>query len=492
MLRERTILVLTLMFCVGIAGTFWHLWELSSRLVRLTALEGTSAHAYSLEEVRTVYTSEVVERLQGHGVTVAHDYASREGAIPLPVTFSMELGRRIGEGTPGMRVRLYSDRPFPWRADGGPRDAFEAEALRRLTASPERPFYRFEVVDGRPSLRYATADRMRAACVPCHNSHPDSPRRDWKVGDVRGVLEVITPLDRVAARTRTGLQETLLLMSAMAVLAVSGLGLGIGRLRRTNTELMQALQSLGASREQIELQRDELAHVARVGALGQLTAALAHELNQPLAAIRANAQATRRLLAAGRRPDDLDEALGDIASDAARAADLIRRLRDLLRRREMEKIPVDVNRVIQDVEPIALPEARRHEARLALRLAPDLPRVAGDAVQLQQVLLNLVRNAGEAMTSTPVERREIVVRTSAGTEAEVTVAVEDAGPPVDPATLGAMFTPFHSTKPEGLGMGLAISRSIVEAHGGRLWAERREAGGLAVRFTLPATREPGG
>ena len=262
----------------------------------------------------------------------------------------------------------------------------------------------------------------------------------------------------------------------------------VQRLGLVGEIIMEALLRREAE-ESSRRQRDELTHMARVGALGQLTAALAHELNQPLAAIRANAQATRRLLAAGRQPDDLDEVLGDIADDAARAGDLIRRLRDLLRRREMEKIPLDVNQALQDVEPIALTEARLHEARLVLQLAPALPRVAGDAVQLQQVLLNLVRNASEAMAETPPEDREIVVRTYAETPEELTVAVEDAGPPVEEATLEAMFTPFHTTKAEGLGMGLAISRSIVEAHGGRLWASRRPERGLVVRFTLPAQRE---
>jgi C4-dicarboxylate-specific signal transduction histidine kinase len=401
----------------------------------------------------------------------------------------MELGRRIGERAQGMQVRLYSNHPFPWRSDGGARDAFEREALRELTARPERPFFRFEHVDGRPVLRYATADRMRAGCVPCHNSHPSSPRTDWKIGDVRGVLEIVRPLDRATSQARTGLHETFVLMSGMAVLAVFGLGLGIGRLRRANTELTQTLQSLKESIGKVALQRDELAHVARVAALGELTAAIAHELNQPLAAISANAQATRRVLASGRQPDDLDEVLDDIVSDAGRAGGLIRRLRDLLRRRQLERIPLDVNQALLDIESIALTETRRHEARLVLQLAPGLPPVAGDAVQLQQVVLNLVRNASEAMAGTPPEDREIVVRTYAETPEEITVAVEDAGPPVDADTLEAMFRPFHTTKPDGLGMGLPISRSIIEAHGGRIWSAPGPHG-LVVRFTLPATREP--
>ena len=238
-------------------------------------------------------------------------------------------------------------------------------------------------------------------------------------------------------------------------------------------------------------QRDELVHMARVGALGELTAALAHELNQPLATIQTNAQVTRRLLAAGRAPMDLDEVLGDIATAAARAADLIRRLRNLLRRRQLEKVPLEMNSMLRDVQSFLLTEVKRHGCGLTCHLAEGLPKVAGDAVQLQQVLLNLARNAAESMSGGNGGAREVVVRTAHRADGQVTVSVEDSGPPIDDAALDQMFTPFHSTKPDGLGMGLAISHSIIEAHAGRLWAERRREGGLAVQFALPVSREGG-
>jgi signal transduction histidine kinase len=309
------------------------------------------------------------------------------------------------------------------------------------------------------------------------------------VGDVRGVLEITRPLDRAVAQARSGLQETFVLMAAMAVLGVFGLGLGIGRLRRSNAELTLTLQTLEKSIDKVALQRDELAHVARVAALGELTGALAHELSQPLSSIRTNVHAARRSLADGRPLADLGDTLIDIDESATRADQLIRRLRGLLRRREIEKAPLDLNEVLRDVEPIARTEAGRHHARLVLQLAPGLPQAAGDAVQLQQVFLNLVRNAAEAMAGMPAEDREILVRTSIDTPGQLTVAVEDAGPPIDAATLDAMFQPFHTTKPDGLGMGLAICRSIIEAHDGRLWATPRDGRGLLMRFTLPAGRE---
>ena len=223
--------------------------------------------------------------------------------------------------------------------------------------------------------------------------------------------------------------------------------------------------------------------------LSELTVTLTHELNQPLTAIRANAQATQRLLARGAHAENLDDVLSDIVADATRSADLIRRLDALLRRRHLERSPVNVNQTVRDIQVIAGMEAQRRGATLVLQLAPGLPDVTGDSVQLQQVLLNLVRNAAEAMASIEPDARQVVVATSRTAPDQITVSVRDAGPPLD-AVFSRLFTQFYTTKPDGLGMGLAISRSIVEAHGGRLWGERHAGGGLVMRFTLPAATNP--
>jgi signal transduction histidine kinase len=236
--------------------------------------------------------------------------------------------------------------------------------------------------------------------------------------------------------------------------------------------------------------RDELTHVARVAALGDLTVAITHELNQPLTAIRTNAQATKKLLARGESMDELDDVLGDIVDDATRAADLILRLANLFKRRTLEKSPVDVNQVVRAFHVIAHAEARRGGARLVLRLGSGLPQILGDAVQLQQVLLNLVRNSAEAMGSIAPGAREVEIATLETSPRQIAVSVGDSGPAIDDTVFERLFSPFYTTKPDGLGMGLAISRSIVEAHGGRLWAERRPAGGLLMRFTLPAEVNP--
>jgi serine/threonine protein kinase len=157
----------------------------------------------ALKEFNEYYTSEVVARLTDRGIQVTHDYAGKKNAIPLPATMSVELADRISQKGAGMRIRLYSDHPFPWRREeGGPKDEFQEEALRHLRLEPDRPFYRLEDLKGRPSLRYATASRMEKRCVDCHNSMKESPKRDWKEGDVVGVYEVSLPVDATGAAPR--------------------------------------------------------------------------------------------------------------------------------------------------------------------------------------------------------------------------------------------------------------------------------------------------
>lgn len=226
---------LLLAVTLGSASGLWHLSRLSESLLRSTALESVAQQSEMLEEVNNFYSAEVVDRLQPKKIEVTHDYARKVGAIPLPATMTIDLGKHFSErSATGMQVRLYSDFPFRTRTDGGPKDEFEREALRRLRANPEQPFYRFEDFQGRPSLRYAIARREQETCTKCHNTHPDSTKKDWKVGDVRGVVEIIRPLDRDVARTREGLRGTFILVTVISgsLLGLSVLVLVVSNRRR--------------------------------------------------------------------------------------------------------------------------------------------------------------------------------------------------------------------------------------------------------------------
>jgi serine/threonine protein kinase len=224
---------LLLAVSVGSALGFWRLSRLSEDLVRASALEGAAQQSEMLHEINAVYSSEVADRVRG--VPVTHDYTDRPGAIPLPATLTIKFGRQITDrGLTGIQVRLYSDVPFRPRPDGVPRDDFEWDALERLRQDPATPVYRFEDYDGRPVLRYATTRRMQETCVRCHNTHTDSPKKDWKEGDVPGVLEIIRPLDNDVERARTGLRGTAALMGVTfgSLLGASALILVLTNRRR--------------------------------------------------------------------------------------------------------------------------------------------------------------------------------------------------------------------------------------------------------------------
>jgi adenylate cyclase len=239
LLYKRTILLLIILFCAGVTAAAWNMSRLSSGLVKWQAMQNTIVYAQSIQEARTLYSSDAVDRIKEmHLVPSSGDYKEQEGKIPVPAAFMIELGNRLSQKTPGMSVRLYSDFPFPWRkAEGGPRDDFESKALTYLREHPDEKFTRYEQFQGRLALRYAQADILKPSCVGCHNTEIDSPKKDWKVGDVRGILEITSPLDKVMAKTNAGLRETVMMLIGLSLLGLTGIGLVVSRLRQTSKEL---------------------------------------------------------------------------------------------------------------------------------------------------------------------------------------------------------------------------------------------------------------
>ena len=231
----------------------------------------------------------------------------------------------------------------------------------------------------------------------------------------------------------------------------------------------------------------ELAHSNRVAMMGQLSASIAHEVSQPVAAASANAQAGLRWLSA--KPPDLEEvrqALGRIVKDADRAGGVVGRIYALVKKAPPREDSVALNDAIREVIALTRGEMDANGVVLRTELAEGLPLVRGDRVQLQQVILNLIINAIEAMSGAGEGPRALTIGTEIAESRDVHVTVRDSGPGLDPARLGRLFEAFYTTKQGGLGMGLSICRSIIEAHGGRLWAEANEPRGAVFRFTVPA------
>ncbi|WDE14077.1 EAL domain-containing protein [Thalassomonas haliotis] len=182
-----------------IAGSAWFLYQSYSRLITFGSQQQAKLLTTALQEARTIYTQDVVQIAERNGLKVTHDFEKHDGSLPLPATMSMALGNRIGNLTGGARSSLFSPYPFPNRGNSGLRDDFRKKAWQALSQTPQQPYYQFEEMPDGKVLRYATADLMRPACVDCHNSHPNSPKMDWKTGDLRGILEVIIPVKNIEA-----------------------------------------------------------------------------------------------------------------------------------------------------------------------------------------------------------------------------------------------------------------------------------------------------
>jgi PAS domain S-box-containing protein len=251
------------------------------------------------------------------------------------------------------------------------------------------------------------------------------------------------------------------------------------------TERKRAEEDLRESERRYREGQIELAHVNRVTTMGQLTASIAHEVNQPIAAAVTNADAGLRWLAA--QPPNLEEvrdAFVHIIKASNQASEVVGRIRALIKKLPARKASLDINETILETIVLTRSEMRRHCISLQTELANGLPRIWGDRVQLQQVILNLIMNAIEAMIEVSEGSRVLLIGTGADTPDGVTIAVRDSGPGLKPESLGHLFDPFYTTKPAGMGMGLSICRSIIEAHGGRLWAIANAPRGAVFQFTL--------
>jgi signal transduction histidine kinase len=309
------------------------------------------------------------------------------------------------------------------------------------------------------------------------------------------------PADRAAVDRRTYVKQGIK-SQVQVPLKVGGALLGVltfsalGAERVWADELVQRLQLLGEvfanvlSRRQSEMEaqqlRRDLSHVGRVSTIGELTASLAHELNQPLTAILSNAQTAQDALEASPvNLAEIREILADIVEDDKRAGAVIHRLRGLLKKGTPEFTPLDVNEMVDEVARLVSGDAVARNVSVRLDLAPRLPPVWGDRVQLQQVILNLVVNGLDAIRELAGGERTLVLWTAEANPGAVTIGVRDSGTGIDETDLDHMFQAFYTTKADGLGMGLAIARSIVEAHGGRLTAKNNPEGGATFSFTLP-------
>jgi signal transduction histidine kinase len=486
--------------------------QMERDVARTTAIDNAARYSEVLQAFRSVYTTEVVMRAAEAGVLATHDYEHRSGTIPLPVTLTKLLGERLGQAG-GARIALYSAHPFPRRTPVAALDDFQLEAIAALSAQPEDTFVRLVQGPQGSLVRYAVADRMGSECVACHNSHPDSPKRDWVVGDVRGVLEVAHPVSAAASSLHSDLEFTIRLLSAVGIAALAILGLTALRQRRMAGRNLRAAEAAELAtlriqqemRARVEAEEGRLAaelqaqHVQKVESLGLLAGGIAHDFNNLLVGILGHAQLAQIKLGAN---DPIHAHLQMVEQGGLKAGALTAKLLDYVGGSPAEAKPVDLNRCVDEFTPL-MSAATIGRAGLAVELEQGLPMVLADQTQVEQILLNLVTNAVEASDNSGclVTVRSGIAEPEEGDDVwgldehrstlhHVFLEVEDEGSGIDAATRARMFDPFYSTKSAGRGLGLSTILGIVKAHKGSLLVQSHPGAGTRIRVGFPVALPP--
>jgi signal transduction histidine kinase len=500
LLVQRPVVVVILMFLAAVAATLAHVRGLQSHLVSTQALQNAELLTEAVAEFRTVYTSEVVERIRPSGIEITHDYLLREGAIPLPATLSMILGNRIGALGLGVESRLYSPYPFPWATEeGGLRDDFAREAWDSLTRNPEDPFYRFDTIEGRDVLRYATADRMRAACVDCHNTRSDSPKTDWKLGDVRGVLEVITPLDAPLEATRSGLVDTAVLMLVLAAIGVVVFGLLMSDLQEATHEAATLTEEARRAHEQEQVAEERSEHLAREKvaadasnrAKSAFLANMSHEIRTPLNAIVGFAELLEQDTTLGPEQRERLEAMRNAGGHLVLLIDDVLEMSRLeAGRGELKPTFFDPRRLLEGLEAMVRPRTQIKGLVLNLEIHPSVPdQVWTDQGKVRQILINMLDNAVKFTETGSVTIRAHATETDESGE-RLVVEVEDTGVGIADDQFEELFAEFaqlgeETESKQGAGLGMAISRRFARMMGGDLTVTSKLGKESIFRLDIP-------
>ena len=545
-LHKQTVPVLTLLFGLCLLVIYFHISQLKTQMVATIALRGADTHSRESSDMREWYSIEVVQRLHALGIKDSDPYREAEGAIPLPALLSWNLGGQLFSGRAGERVRLLSGYPFPQAGDPGQlMDAFQREAWEFLNQHPEQSFYRVEQVDGRQSLRFATAGRMQQECVNCHNENADSPKRDWQVGQVGGIVEIVYPLDSLENMTGMNWLDSYGMMGVLVILWLGGFGLVVLKLRRVSGELENRVRhrtsDLNESNRQLEVEiyerklaedtirqaRDNLEKRVqeRTGKLAASNAELIREvaerkraeddirtLNSQLVQRSAQLEASNKELEAFsysvshdlRAPlrgidgfsqavlEDYDEKLDEsgrsylhrVRAASQRMSQLIDAMLNLARltRAEIHTKTFDISAIVHDIlENLQKIEPERE---VECVVANNLLATA-DPQLIRAVLENLLGNAWKFTRQQPNPRIEFGHGQYKG---QAAYFVKDNGAGFDMTYVHKLFGTFQRlhayTEFPGVGVGLATVHRIIQRHGGQIWAEGVVDEGAIFHFTL--------
>ncbi|OUS06645.1 hypothetical protein A9Q81_01810 [Gammaproteobacteria bacterium 42_54_T18] len=505
MISRYTLVILTLLCISGIAGAYVYLSNISKQVITDNSVSGARRYLEALTAFRTLYTSEVIKTAKEQGLTVTHNYKDVEGAIPLPASLSMALGEKIGSHQSGAKTFLYSRYPFPWRVEENQvlfAEPFVKNAWLSLIQFPDQAYFKFVDYNGRPSIRYAVADKMRAACVDCHNNHPDTPKNDWKEGDVRGVMEVILPINVAQAAAQTTIDATFSILGLITLLLMVVIGLVFTRMNNDKNILLSSRDDLLIQRNEIETQNNSLkeAHQQLAIHAAELTTAIqcksdflacmSHEIRTPMNGV---IRMLNLLLRSPMEEDQHHKAM--IAKTSAES--LLTIINDILDfskvdegKLDLENIEFNIIKMLCDLTDAM---AFRAEAK-DLELIVDLSKIThaevkGDPGRLRQILTNLISNS---IKFTEQGEVELVAGLQAISDSEFIFycKIKDTGIGIHPGKQAALFDAFSQADSSttriygGTGLGLSICKQLSELMGGSISAASKINEGSCFEFTV--------
>lgn len=480
-MRSRVIILIFTFFILIAVGMIFHSKSLQENAVQTTGLANAKIFSDAITTFRTLYTSEIVQVASEHGLEITHDYHNKS-AIPLPATFSMLVGEKISENETGANSNLYSPYPFPWRQDtGGLIDDFRKKAWSEISKQPNKPYFEFFQGDNNHFLRYAVADKMRSECLSCHNNHPDSPKKDWKLNDLVGILEVTVPLEQTTAKTQSDLIFTIVIYSTLAILGILGILFMVAKHTSEAKELKQAIK-LRTSELEDEKTKAINANQAKTDFLSRMS----HELRTPLNAILGFAQ----LLSFDAKNNNEKESCQEILDAGNHLLLLINEILDLSKietgHLDIDVTEVDVDQVIDDSLKLFKLIAENKGINIT-KQASSSHLVHADYTRLKQVLVNLISNAIKYNH----EDGALEIKVATESSGKTRVYIRDTGIGLNDEQQQKLFMPFERAGAEfsgidGVGIGLSICKQLINAMDGEIGVNSKPNEGSTFWIELNA------
>ena len=485
-LIDRPVIMLGLYLMVGMALTFYVSWQHKIELEHSSAIRAAAAYSEAITSIRGFYSRQIFPRAIEAGAAVSHEYQNKKGTVPFPATMSIDMGLSLSRKGDGTSYRLYSAYPFPWRPERTI-DKFEERAMARLIANPETPVIRFDRTDNGKVLRYATAVVMGKGCIGCHNTLNNSPKTDWRAGDVRGVQQVTVPLpdNRNFAFMEMALTA---FIAGLAVLLMWAMTTRLQSSLRMTRELA-AISDRRNSELVVAKSEAEKANAAKT----RFLATMSHELRTPLNSIIGFSDVLRNADKNQQIRENVVEYATDIQTSGTHLLDLINEILDMSKIEagmfEIEEETVNLQETVDTCVRLLSQRAEAGSITLENRLPADLPPILGDRKAMRQILLNLLSNAVKFTDAGGC------VTIDGGRDGQgIAVTVTDTGVGIPASQIGEIFEPFTQAdnsaarRHEGTGLGLPITKALVELHGGRLILDSTVGVGTKVTIQLPANR----